>query len=52
MLRDDAIRQGLIKPTQEDIERMNLIPKGAFADYDEPKSKKETVKAVKKKTTK
>lgn len=24
MLRDDAIRQGLLKPTKEDIERMNL----------------------------
>jgi len=24
MLRDDAIRKGLLKPTQEDIERMNL----------------------------
>lgn len=24
MLRDDAIREGLIKPTKEDIERMNL----------------------------
>lgn len=24
MLRDDAIRAGLLKPTQEDIKRMNL----------------------------
>jgi len=24
MLRDDAIRKGLLKPTQEDIDRMNL----------------------------
>ena len=39
MLRDDAIRAGLIKPTFEDMKRMGLIEK----------SKEEKAKAEKKK---
>ena len=41
MLRDDAIRAGLIKPTKEDKERMNL----SNAEIEEAKTKgKETQK--------
>ena len=47
MLRDDAIRAGLLKPTKEDYERMtDLIPPEEKPEKKEPKETK------KKKTSK
>jgi len=47
MLRDDAIRAGLIKPTKEDIERMNLT-----VDIPKEKEPVKTVKKTRKKSAK
>jgi hypothetical protein len=41
MLRDDAIRAGLIKPTKEDRERMGMEP---IKPGPKPKEEKETPK--------
>lgn len=57
MLRDDAIRKGFLKPTKEDIERMNLTDKElnqlkmAFArnqkiQKTEPETEKELLKTL------
>lgn len=40
MLRDDAIRLGLLKPTKEDIERMGLKIKEAKSKSSDKKETK------------